>query len=431
MGNRLDWFKPWVAAIAVVMSLPFVTPLARAQAPRPNAENNDTSDLIKCWWKTDKNAVEVAEQFTLTLTCGVSEARGAKIIPKMEPLDPGAVQFSPFEVVSGIRHEDIQAPPWRYFQYEYTLRLIDDDAFGQDEDIPGLTVTYNVQSDVAGASAGRDQMYVLPDLPIRILSLVPKKATDIRDAPRENFAAPKARLVRATADFIAAGIFFGFSVLMLAFVLVTAIRRNRGHGAVKIPVLSDTTLVRACLQELGRVQNELTRGGWTPERAGSALTALRIGSAVAMGRPVSQTQVDMAVVAREGQLAVRKGVFKRERIVVSAPVTAEVIERYRMNGNRHVAKREPGAKRKRDSAQPQERAKPQVMIIDELGKSLITFNAVRYGRNGSLDVPALNRALESSRTALKQLLVKTLWPVRAAEALFDSADMLRTSVWTR
>src|SRR5207245_11513978 len=73
----------------------------------PTRRSSDLSDLIKCWWKTDKNAVEVAEQFTLTLTCGVSQARGAQIIPKMESLDPGAVQFSPFEVVRGTRHEDI------------------------------------------------------------------------------------------------------------------------------------------------------------------------------------------------------------------------------------------------------------------------------------------------------------------------------------
>jgi hypothetical protein len=409
MVNRLCSLKVCAAVIVVF----FTVLLAQAQAPRSNAENNDTSDRIKCWWKTDKNAVEVAEQFTLTLTCGVSEARGAKIIPKLESLDPGAVQFSPFEVVSGTRHEDIQAPPWRYFQYEYTIRLIDDDAFGQDENIPGLTVTYNLQSDVAGASAGRDQMYVLPDLPIRILSLVPKKAADIRDAPRENFAAPKARLVRATAEFIAAGIFFGFSVLMLAFALVNVIRRNRGRAAVNIPVLSDTTLIRVCLQELGRVTNDVTRGGWTPECAGAALTALRIGSAVAMSRPVWQSPLDRAVLAREGQLAVQKGVFKRDRIVVSAPVTADVIERYRVNGNRFVTN---------------VRTKT---FLDELGKSLVTFSAVRYGRNGSLDVQSLNRALENSRTALKHLLVKTLWPMRAAGALFDSANMWRTSVWTR
>src|SRR5712692_6251995 len=216
MSNR--FWCPWlrVAAIVLSCSVLFGGALA-AQAPGPDARNNESvPDPIKCWWKTDKSAVEIAEQFTLTLTCGVSEARGAKIVPKMEQLDPGAVQLAPFEVIGGTRHEDIQAPPWRYFQYEYTLRLIDEDSFGQDVDIPALTVTYNSQSEVAGASEGRDQMYVLPELPMHIMSLVPKKANDIRDSARESFAAPKARLFRASAEFIAAGIFFGFSVLMLA-----------------------------------------------------------------------------------------------------------------------------------------------------------------------------------------------------------------------
>src|SRR5262245_2151455 len=84
-------------------------------------------DPIKCWWKTDKSAVEVGEQFTLTLTCGVIETRGTTVVPKMDQLDPGALQLDPFEVVGGSRHDDIQAPPWRYFQYEYTVRLIGQD----------------------------------------------------------------------------------------------------------------------------------------------------------------------------------------------------------------------------------------------------------------------------------------------------------------
>src|SRR5262249_35026235 len=158
------------------------------------------------------------------------------------------------------------------------------------------------------------QMYVLPDIPIRILSLVPKKATDIRDSTRESFAAPKARLVRATAEFIAAGILFGFSVLMIAFAAVHVIRRSRAQGIVKAPVLLNTTLVSACLREIVRLQSEVMRAGWTPERTGPALTAIRIGTAVAVGRTVSQAPLDMNVPVREGQIAVRKGVFQRERM---------------------------------------------------------------------------------------------------------------------
>src|SRR5260370_28575055 len=100
-------------------------------------------------------------------------------------------------------------------------------------------------------------------------------------------------------------------------------------------------------------------------------------------------------------------------MVVSAPITPDVIERYRVNGNGHVTNVRTKA------------------MIDELGKSLLTFSAVRYGRNGSIDVPALNRALENARSAMKHLLVTTLWPMRAAGAVFQSADMLRSSIWTR
>jgi hypothetical protein len=376
------------------------TPLA-AQAPEI------ASDPIKCWWKTDKSAVEIGEQFTLTLTCSVIETRSVTVVPKLDHLDPGGVQLAPFEVVGGTRHDDIQAPPWRYFQYEYTVRLISQDFFGEDVDVPALTVTYNIQSDVAGSAPGRDQMYVLPALPMRIMSLVPKKANDIRDSARESFAAVQARLTRATTEFISAAIFFGFSVLMLAFAVVHVIRRNRGRGPVRASAVSEAMLMRACLREIERLKSEVAREGWTPERAGSALTVLRIGSAVAMGRPVAQTPMATDVPAREGQLAVRKGILARERIVVSAPVTSDAIERHGLKGN------------------------ARNLMIGVLGKSLVAFTTVRYGRNGDIDAASLNRALENGRTALQRLRFATLWPMRAAGALAQSAGTLRSSMWTR
>jgi hypothetical protein len=385
MGNK------FVTGIVLSCIVLFATPLA-AQVRQPDPRKGEiASDPIKCWWKTDKSAVQIGEQFTLTLTCGVIETRDATVIAKMEQLDPGAVQLAPFELVGGTRHEDIQAPPWRYFQYDYTVRLIGEDFFGEDIDIPALTVTYSIKSNVAGASEGLDQMYVLPSLPIRIMSLVPKTTTDIRDTARESFAAANARLSRATTEFIAAGIFFGFSVLMLAFAAVHLVRRYRVRGPVKAPAVSQFTLMRACLAEIGRLQSEVTRAGWTPERAGSALTILRIGSAVAMGRPVAQTPTDTTVPAREGQLAVRKGILTMERIVASAPITSDAIERH----------------------------KSSVMLAD-LGKSLAAFTAVRYGRNGNIDAAGLNRALENGRIALQRLRFAMLWPMR-----------FRSAVWTR
>jgi hypothetical protein len=167
---------------------------------------------------------------------------------------------------------------------------------------------------------------------------------------------------------------------MLVFGAVHVIRRNRVRGTARVPVVSDTKLMGACLQEITRIQSEVKSTGWTAERAGSVLTALRIGSAVAMGRPVSQTPMETVSATRQGQIAVRKGILGKERIAVSAPTTAGAIERHGVNGNAMIA---------------------------DLGKSLFAFSTVRYGRNGNFDTPALNRALENSRASLQQLRLRS------------------------
>ncbi len=41
------------------------------------------------------------------------------VVAAANQLEPGAIQLTPFEVVSGARRDDIVAPPWRYLQFEY------------------------------------------------------------------------------------------------------------------------------------------------------------------------------------------------------------------------------------------------------------------------------------------------------------------------
>src|SRR5690242_13379978 len=144
---------------------PPVRPAAPA-APRPVPPGEVEADPIRCWWKTDKSTVIVGERFTLTLTCGVVETARVKVVPDMNQLEPTVLPLSPFEVVRGARHEDIAAPPWRYFQHEYTVRLVGDAFFGKDVDVPPLKIGYRIQSAVGGGSQGRDQTYVLPALPL-------------------------------------------------------------------------------------------------------------------------------------------------------------------------------------------------------------------------------------------------------------------------
>src|SRR5262245_36733290 len=148
-------------------------PRAQPAPTRPQPKEGEVqSDPIKCWWKADSTAIRMGERFGLVLTCAVIEAGPITVVPVLNQLEPGALSITPFEVVSGARGEDMVAPPWRYVQFDYSVRLLSDGFFGQDVMIPGVTVTYNLQT--AGGTQGRDQTYMLPALPMRILSLVPK-----------------------------------------------------------------------------------------------------------------------------------------------------------------------------------------------------------------------------------------------------------------
>src|SRR5262245_46614039 len=206
-------------ALAVVGLLGVAPTYAQTKrAPRPGEVE---SDPIRCWWKAAGGAIRIGERFTLVLTCGVIETSTIKVVPAVNQLEPGAVSLTPFEAVAGNRHEDVVVPPWRYIQYEYSMRLLNEGFFGQDVAVPALTVTYNLQSPGTGNTEGRDQTYLLPPIPMRVLSIVPRTAADIRDESGQTFANMESRRNRATAEIVAASIAFAFAGVLTALALVT------------------------------------------------------------------------------------------------------------------------------------------------------------------------------------------------------------------
>ena len=76
-----------------------------AQSPTPAASaGGAATNLLNCWWKTDKSAVHVAEPFGLTLTCRVMETDRMKVVPNLAEIEPTAIELTPFEVLEGTRH---------------------------------------------------------------------------------------------------------------------------------------------------------------------------------------------------------------------------------------------------------------------------------------------------------------------------------------
>jgi hypothetical protein len=373
-----------------------VTALLMLAAPSTSAQTDVASDPIKCWWKTDVTAVGVGERFQLLLTCSVIETNTITVTPAVMQLQPGALSIAPFEVTDGRRLEDVVSPPWRYLQFEYDVRLLSEGFFGQDVTIPAVTVTYNVQAPGGGAQ-GRDLGYILPPLPMRILSLVPRNAADIRDVSADTFAASESHRFRSSAALVAAGISFAFATVCAVFAIMSVARRFKRKETVarKLPASS---MLHASLGALSDVRTE-SRGGWTPALIRRALAALRIAGAVAVGRQVSQEFVGNGAAERDGQLVIRTGLLRRRRAVLSAPTTPRAIAE--QLGRNHSGAR-AGA------------------TLKQLGDALQVFSAARYGRNGQVDSAALDSALNEASGAVRRLRVTTLWPVRRVQSIARS-----------
>ena len=373
------------------------TPAPVTPPPRAPKPGEVSSDPIRCWWKADRTAVRVGERFGLVLTCSVIETGPITVVPVLNQLEPGALSLTPFEVVSGgPKVDDVIVPPWRYIQREYVMRLLSDGFFGQDVAIPALTVTYNLTSAGSGQQ-GRDQQYILPALPMRILSLVPKSAGDIRDASGQTFATIESRRFRASAATIAGWICFAFAGVLALFALSRIVGLFRVRDAQTVKPLPAASLLRASLRTLTQVKEDALRAGWSPDLSRRAVAALRVAGATAVGKRVAQDVVAAGVAQRDGQLSVSRGWPKRTRVLLSAATTPTTIAYELNNGLRADA-------RARASA-------------ESIAQGLTVLGAAGYGRTSAEDAAALDTALEESTQAVRRLRTGTLWPSRATAAM--------------
>jgi hypothetical protein len=385
---------------------PANAPAPKSSAPKPFTQARQPGDVevdpIKCFWKTDRSAIIVGERFTVVLTCGIVDTDKIKAVPDYNQLEASTIGLQPFEVIKGVRHEDIKDAPWRYIQYEYTVRLIAEGLFEKDINLPAAKITYHIQSSEGGGSTGRDQAYQLPTMPVHVMSLVPAKATDIRDTSMNTFADIENRRVRATGEYVAGMIAFAFAVVLLGVALVRVIGRYRVRTPASERPLGLGAVLSGCLREANRVQSDAA-GGWTPELASRALTVLRIGAAVALGKPVAQSIVDSKAQARDGQLALRKGFLKPRRSLVSNATTPGAIARSLAAANG----RGPDARTE--------------AILKDLEESLKVLSVARYSRDGRIDGSALTTAFDNGVSAIRTFRAANRWPLRTMRSLTNQA----------
>jgi hypothetical protein len=387
--------------------------LAAQETPAaPPGTVNVEADPIRCWWRTSSNAVRVGEPFSLILTCAIVENETTTVVPDQSRLDPAAMQLPPFEVVGGQREPDLRGDQRRFFQYQYKLRLINEALFGKDVHIPSVQVAYHLESKVARGESvrGRDRNYILPSESVRVLSLVPADAADIRDSPSWTFGDIEAQRFRSRVYRMVAGVLFAAAALVIVMALVRFLRRHHQPGLIGRRIISDSAILGGVGRELSTVRRASQREGWTPELAGRALAAYRIAGSIALGRAVSQAPARGAATGHDGQLTMRGGFLWGKKVRVSGSATSEAVAAELGTGRGSSAHRS---------------------ALEPLQTALGRFTTALFGREPKLEETALTESLSEAPGILRRLRLENLWLVKKLRSLTQSAGELGNRAWSR
>jgi hypothetical protein len=353
-----------------------------APRPQPGDSQNVEVDPIRCWTRTSAGAVRIGEPFDYMLTCAVIETEAVQVVADESRLGISVVQMTPFEVVGGTHPSDLRSGSRRFFQYEYSLRMINPDVIGQDAALPLIDIHYRINSRIAANSAmqGRELTYVLPVQYVRILSMVPPDATDIRDTRDASFNRIENIGFRAGVLEIVAVTLVALGGLMTIFALLGIARRTRRAKGPVERLISRPALLRMAARELSGAQRDSVEQGWTEPLVTRAVSALRIAAAGALGRPVNQRLVEPGAEQGQGRFLIRR-LGRDKRMAVSSSVTGEDVAR--------------------ELAQlPAAAAGARRQLLEDLQATLATLSAAQYGRPAAdrttIDV-AVTKAIEVAR----------------------------------
>ncbi len=314
--------------VAALVAVLLVAHVANAQpAAEQRAAALVSTDPIRCWWQSDAGAVTIGQSFSVTITCAVIDTDAVQVVPDESRLGVATVQVAPFEILGGTHPSDARSGSRRFFQYQYTLRIIDPDVIGRDIKIPSLPIQYKIRSRVnAGAALeGRDLTYVMPALPIKVLSLVPSEATDIRDGSDASFAAADTLRFRASLFRIAGSALAVVALIVGLWVLGPWARLTRRPSPESPLHVPDRAVLRELESQLAALKPEAERG-WTDGLAARALRLVRMVSAFAIDRPISQRPIDSNRTV-DGRMLVAHGVVRKAKVTAASSVTADDVAR--------------------------------------------------------------------------------------------------------
>jgi hypothetical protein len=425
-GRSLRTLTNRTAAAIGCIALALVTAAAAAQAlpdtiARTSPPSLSASEPLQCWLRTSTRAVRVGEVFSVVITCALLNGDSTIVVADETRLDSSAIQLPPFDVIRATHAAGLEAGHHRFFQYEYDVRLINDSLFGADVTLPPVKIPYRVRTrlDNGGLSEGLERTYALTPPAIRVLSLAPGDATDIRDAPAATFASIESRAFRASILTNSGGVLMALGALFAIVGLAQAAAGGRTRVTSGPRPVSNRRILRRVGREIDAVSRERDGSGWTPELAARALTALRIAASYALAQTPSQRVVEPDAEPEPGALLIVHRVTG-STVLVSGSTTprqlAETLTRTR------VARR---AK--------QRLGEDNMRRLTELQEALTSLTQACYGRgtDSQVEPRAADAALAFGELLVRSLQRDNRWVARSRRAVASRTRGAARRLWIR
>jgi hypothetical protein len=321
----------------------------------------------------------------------VYEADNAQVVPDESRLNVASIQMAPFEILGGSHPPDVHRGSRRFFQYDYQVRIIGPDAIGEDVNVPPLIISYRIHSRVGAAATleGRDLSYVLPMIPIKVLSLVPNDASDIRDASEASLAAVDSLRFRSSLFRVLTITFGALAAIMIVLALLPLARTSSVATNAERDRIPDRAVLASVVADLAGVQKRVAADGWTDDTVARALASTRLVAAAAIQRPVSQKVIAGSTAVPEGRLLVQHGTIKPVRVTVSSAVTPDDISRALARGDGFSATR-------RDQ-------------LEGLQSAINVMTLALYGKEPARDASALDEAVRHAASVAKHIAQERSW----------------------
>jgi hypothetical protein len=365
---------------------------ARAQAPKAQPQPQmEEVDPLNCWWRTSVSAITVGQPFTLVLTCAVIETETTAAVVDRARLDPRAIELAPFEVLSGTVAPEVKSGDRTFFQIEYNLRFINEAFFSQDIALPPLAISYRIQTRGAAqdaATVGMERRFAMPNQTLRVNSLVPNDASDIRDASTVTFADLDAMSSRARLLTTSGLVVLGLAAALAIAGFVRGVGSRIRRPAVAARLLGESSMLRGAARALGAVaRRRQDAGSWSPDDLAQALAATRVVGECAIDRAPSQRLAQPGETVPSGAIGVRKRLGTGPLVVVSGTVTPKALGSILSQPSRAS-----GSAR-----------------VTALQQALATLTTAQYADAGPRDDVALDEAVSTVKGIAQRLSLERTW----------------------